>query len=94
LTIGKPLGISQFALLTARWMTVDLPAGVTAQHIIGAGCLGGIGFIMALFISGLSFSHPELIEFSKLGIIAASLISALAGVSVLLAAKVPDAGAV
>jgi len=94
LTIGKPLGISLFALLTARWMKVDLPAGVTARHIIGAGCLGGIGFTMALFISGLSFSHPELIEFSKLGIIAASLISALAGIGVLLSAKMPDPGAV
>ena len=90
LALGKPLGISLFALLTAKWMKVDLPAGVTPRHIIGAGCLGGIGFTMALFISGLSFSDPHLIEFSKLGIIVASLISAIAGIGVLLSAKTPE----
>ncbi len=90
LALGKPLGISLFALLTAKWMRVDLPAGVTPRHIIGAGCLGGIGFTMALFISGLSFNNPHYIEFSKLAIIAASLISAIAGVAVLLSAKRPN----
>jgi NhaA family Na+:H+ antiporter len=89
LALGKPLGISLFALLTAKWMKIDLPAGVTPRHIIGAGCLGGIGFTMALFISGLSFSDAHLLEFSKLGIIIASLISAAIGMGVLLWAKTP-----
>jgi NhaA family Na+:H+ antiporter len=90
LALGKPVGICLFTLLTAKWMRVDLPAGVTARHIIGAGCLGGIGFTMALFISGLSFTTPHLVEFSKLGIIVASLVSAIAGISVLFSAKVPQ----
>lgn len=84
LFIGKPLGISLFALLAARWLAIDLPKGVSARHIIGAGCLGGIGFTMSLFVSGLSFSGPEHMEFAKLGILSASVLSAAAGTLILL----------
>jgi NhaA family Na+:H+ antiporter len=50
--------------------------------------LGGIGFTMSLFISGLSFAADPLAEFSKLGVIAGSLMSALLGLMALLLGNV------
>jgi NhaA family Na+:H+ antiporter len=44
--------------------------------------LAGIGFTMALFISGLAFD-PELHEAAKVGIFTASLLSGVAGSIVL-----------
>ncbi len=87
LLLGKPVGISLFTLATARWFKIELPQGVTARHIIGAGCLGGIGFTMSLFIGGLSFAEPRMIAFTKLGILMASILAAGAGIAVLVTGK-------
>jgi Na+:H+ antiporter, NhaA family len=84
LVIGKPLGIGLFTLAAVRWLGIELPTGVNGRHIFGAGCLAGIGFTMSLFIGGLSFDAPHLIDFAKLGILAASLLAALTGILVLL----------
>jgi NhaA family Na+:H+ antiporter len=83
LVLGKPLGISLFAALACRILKTPLPTGVNWFHIIGASILGGIGFTMSLFISGLSFSSPLYSDLSKLGIISGSLISGLAGLILL-----------
>lgn len=83
LAVGKPIGIFLFTLLAVRVLRTDLPAGVQWGHIAGVSMLGGIGFTMSLFISGLSFVSPEYAAYSKLGIISASLISALGGLAVL-----------
>lgn len=79
LFLGKPLGISLFAFLAVRLGMAVLPADVKWSHIIGAGMLGGIGFTMSLFVSGLSFVSPELLNYSKLGILSGSVLSAIAG---------------
>jgi NhaA family Na+:H+ antiporter len=44
--------------------------------------LAGIGFTMALFIANLAFS-PSLINVAKIGILSASVFSAVAGVVLL-----------
>ena len=41
--------------------------------------LGGIGFTMSLFIAGLSLDSPEMLNYSKLGILLGSLLAATAG---------------
>lgn len=84
LVIGKPLGILVFTFLSVKILRTDLLAGVYWHHLIGAGILAGIGFTMSLFISGLSFSSPEIVDIAKLGIIVGSLVSALAGLTFLL----------
>ncbi|MBI5064025.1 MAG: Na+/H+ antiporter NhaA, partial [Desulfatitalea sp.] len=87
LLLGKPLGISLFTLAAARWLKIELPQGVTRRHIIGAGCLGGIGFTMSLFITGLSFTEPQMMSFAKLGVLGASVLAAAAGAVVLATGK-------
>ena len=79
LFIGKPLGVALFAYLAVKTRLADLPEGVRWSHIVGAGMLGGIGFTMSLFISALSFTSPDLLDYSKLGILIGSLMSAVFG---------------
>ncbi|MCP4669187.1 MAG: Na+/H+ antiporter NhaA [Deltaproteobacteria bacterium] len=83
LILGKPIGIFGFTYFAATIFRTPLTSGVTWSHILGASMLGGIGFTMSLFISGLSFSSAPFLELSKLGILLGSLISAVAGIIVL-----------
>lgn len=84
LVLGKPAGISLFALLSVRFLKTPLMPGIVWRQIIGVGFLAGIGFTMSLFINGLSFSDPQLLENAKLGIILASVIAATVGSFLLL----------
>jgi NhaA family Na+:H+ antiporter len=79
LVLGKPLGIFSFTFAASKLMKAPLSRGVTWGHIFGASMLGGIGFTMSIFISGLSFTDAKLLELSKFGIIVGSLISGVLG---------------
>ena len=82
LVLGKFLGISSFAWLAVRLGLAKLPGGVKWRHILGAAWLGGIGFTMSLFIAQLAFvGNPALFEEARLGIITASVIAAIIGLS-------------
>lgn len=83
LAIGKPIGIFSFTYVATKLLKADLIQGVTWRHIFGASCLGGIGFTMSLFISGLSFSIPAYLEYAKMGIISGSVVCGLMGYLVL-----------
>jgi NhaA family Na+:H+ antiporter len=83
LLLGKPIGIVLFSFLAVKTSIAELPAEVNWSHIIGAGMLGGIGFTMSLFVSGLSFTSPELVNHAKLGILLGSILSATAGLAFL-----------
>jgi NhaA family Na+:H+ antiporter len=89
LLIGKPVGITLFSFISVATGMAKLPAGVRWIHILGAGILGGIGFTMSLFITSLSFTERAYIDTAKLGILSASLLSAIAGLVVLYLVKVP-----
>ncbi len=83
LVLGKPIGIYGMSRLTVRMGWADLPQGVTWRHVYGASLLGGIGFTMSLFISGLAFRVGILQTEAKMAIIVASLIAGFAGYVVL-----------
>ncbi|MEO1584127.1 MAG: Na+/H+ antiporter NhaA [Planctomycetota bacterium] len=88
LSIGKPIGVVLFCVVAVKIGVASLPLGVSWRHITGAGCLSGIGFTMALFIANLAFKNDTLhLDASKIGILSASLISTIAGVSILLTCK-------
>jgi len=91
LTIGKPLGILVMSWLAIRIGLARLPEGVNWRMVAGGGALAGIGFTMALFIAGLAL-EGELLNAAKVGILAASLLSAVIGVTVLSAGS-PSAAA-
>ncbi len=83
LLVGKPIGICLASYLAVRTGVASLPLNVRWNHIVGAGMLGGIGFTMSLFISGLSFTDPYLLNCSKLGVFTGSILSALTGLAFL-----------
>lgn len=78
LFVGKPVGITLFALLAVSLGLAALPKGVRKAQIVGVGMLAGIGFTMSLFISSLALSDEQEI-FSKTGILMGSILAAIVG---------------
>ena len=83
LVVGKPLGITLASWLVVRSGVAVLPAGTSWRLVHGASWLAGVGFTMSLFIAGLAFPEPRLVDASKLGILAASLVAGFVGWSLL-----------
>ena len=83
LFVGKPVGISLFVWLSLKYFKAELSPGVAWKDIVGVSFLGGIGFTMSLFVTGLSFERPEYLEYSKLGIISGSILCGFVGFIIL-----------
>jgi NhaA family Na+:H+ antiporter len=83
LVLGKPLGILLASYLAVRVGAADLPAGVAWRQLHGVGWLGGIGFTMSLFIAGLAFADPAVLDTAKLGVLGASVTAGLIGYALL-----------
>ncbi len=81
-TVGKPIGIVTFGWLAVRSGLASRPPDMGWGMLVGGGLLAGIGFTMALFIADLAFDDA-LINPAKLGILSASITSAVAGLTVL-----------
>ncbi len=85
LFLGKQVGISLLVLLAIRSGLARLPEGASWLQLYGVALLCGIGFTMSLFIGALAFpTAPFLVDEVKIGVLLGSLLSALAGVAVLL----------
>jgi NhaA family Na+:H+ antiporter len=82
LVLGKPLGVLLTSWLVIRIAKPDL-GGLTLPMLLGAGCLAGIGFTMAIFISELAYASETLINQAKVGVLIASALAALLGALVL-----------
>ncbi len=83
LLIGKPLGITLFSWIGVKTKISILPAGTNWKQLAATGMLAGIGFTMSIFIAGLSYKEPAVLDISKLSILAGSTLSALCGMGVL-----------
>ena len=81
LILGKPIGITLFALGCVKLGIGSLPKDLQWKQILGAGMLGGIGFTMSIFITLLAFKNDgvEVITYSKIAILVASFISGTLG---------------
>lgn len=83
LFLGKQLGVFGFSALAIRLGTATRPTGASWTQLYGVSLLCGVGFTMSLFINNLAFRSALLQEETKLGVLAGSLLSALAGWAVL-----------
>ena len=88
LVVGKLVGITTFSWLAVRLGVARLPDGVRWAHVVGVSAVAGIGFTVALFISGLAFDG-QVLDDAKLGVLAASLVASVAGASLLVRASRP-----
>ena len=81
LIVGKPIGITLFALVCVKLGIGSLPKDLKWKHILGAGMLGGIGFTMSIFITLLAFKNDgeAVIIYSKIAILVASFVSGTLG---------------
>jgi NhaA family Na+:H+ antiporter len=83
LVVGKLVGIAGATVITARSPLGQLPSGAGLHHILGVAALGGIGFTVSLFITGLAFRDEALQAQAKIGILGGSLLAAVAGAAIL-----------
>jgi len=83
LVAGKGLGILFATRLAVAAGVGSLPTGVTWRAVSGVAFLGGIGFTVSLFITGLAFDDPHVQDAAKIGVLAASLLAASLGVMIL-----------
>ncbi|MBB5622660.1 NhaA family Na+:H+ antiporter [Pedobacter cryoconitis] len=83
LIIGKFAGVLLFTWLMVKTGLAQLPDQANWKHITGVALLAGVGFTMSLFISNLAFEQPEFIDQAKYGILIASLIAGILGITLL-----------
>lgn len=79
LFLGKQLGIFSAVWLAVRTGFAAKPRGATWLQIYAVSIICGIGFTMSLFIGGLAFGDPLLVEEAKLGTLGGSLLAAITG---------------
>jgi Na+:H+ antiporter, NhaA family len=86
LVVGKPLGIVGASWLAVRFGVARLPVGAAWRGIVAVGVLAGIGFTVSILVAGLAFEDPGLVDEAKLAILAASVLAALGGLGLMVAA--------
>jgi NhaA family Na+:H+ antiporter len=81
LLIGKTIGVFGTSAAAIRFGIARMPDGATWGSLFGVSVLCGVGFTMSLFVANLAFaqSAPGLAVSAVVGILAASLVAAVAG---------------
>ncbi len=80
--LGKPLGVLAGTFLVTRLTHAELNEDITWAQLVGVAVLAGIGFTVSLLVAELSFTGAQA-EAAKAGVLAASVIAALAGAGIL-----------
>ncbi|WP_415642160.1 Na+/H+ antiporter NhaA [Sphingomonas antarctica] len=79
LFIGKQAGVFTGVRLSVALGIARKPEGARWRQVYGVALLCGVGFTMSLFIGGLAFADPAQGDAVKIGVLAGSILSALAG---------------
>ncbi len=84
LLLGKPVGVLLASWAALKTGKASLPEGANVRQIVGVSFLCGIGFTMSLFVGNLAFpGQADHLAATKVGILAASLVSAVVGGGIL-----------
>jgi len=85
LFFGKQIGVFLTVWIVVKMGWARRPDGASFAQIYGVALICGIGFTMSLFIGLLAFpSSPALQEAVKIGVLLGSIVSGLAGATVLM----------
>jgi len=79
LVVGKLVGVTCAAWLAVRLGNGFLPETVTNRQLVALASVAGVGFTLALFITGLAYPDPALQDQARVGILAGSLLAAAVG---------------
>jgi len=86
LVVGKLVGITSFAWIATRLGIASLPRGARFRQVVAIAALGGIGFTVSLFVTGLAFGPVGVhADDATIGILVASLLAAGFGAALLVA---------
>jgi len=77
LMAGKTAGIGLFGWL-ATLIGFPLPSGMRFPHLLTAGLIAGVGFTVAIFVSGAAFIDPSVEGAAKMGAMLSILAAPLA----------------
>ena len=89
LLLGKPVGIAGLSWIACKMNLGKLPTGMTTDHLLTVGVLGGIGFTMCLFLVECCFaSNPAAANVGKLSVLLSSTLAATLGAAMM--ARMPD----
>ncbi len=83
LLVGKFVGVMGISAVLVALRLGALPEGMGWLHLAAAALLAGIGFTMSLFIGGLAFGEGAQMDAVRLGVLAASVLAAGAGLILL-----------
>lgn len=83
LVVGKQLGIFSMLWVSIKSGLCPMPSGTTWLQLYAVSALCGIGFTMSLFIGSLAFEDLEHQASIRLGVLSASIISAIIGYVIL-----------
>ena len=83
LVVGKQIGIFSTLWLAIKAGISPMPGGTNWMHLYAVSALCGIGFTMSLFIGGLAFDDMQHQASIRLGVLVASVLSALIGYTIL-----------
>jgi len=83
LVLGKPIGIVASSMLLAATTRAHLDPSIRWIDVLGVGMLAGIGFTVSLLIGDLAFADESLEDQVKLGVVAGSVVAAVAAAVVL-----------
>ncbi len=80
LLLGKPIGLFLFSFISIKLGFAAKPVGANWKQLFAVTIFGGIGFTMCIFINGLAFTDPALIDMGKISILIASATASIAGI--------------
>ena len=83
LIVGKQIGIFASIRIAVAFKLASQPENASWLQVYAVALLCGIGFTVSLFIGGLAFSDPLLLTEVKIGVLAGSIVSAIAGFAIL-----------
>ena len=85
LFFGKQFGVFLFSYLSIKFKLAEMPTNSNWLKLYAVGILTGIGFTMSLFVGNLAFvEYPNYLPGVKIGVLAGSTLSAVAGYLILL----------
>ena len=83
LFLGKQIGVFSSVFVMVKTGLVPMPKHASWAQVYGVSLVCGVGFTMSLFVSLLAFDPGVAQEHAKVGIFIGSIISGLAGYSLL-----------